>query len=172
MRRPAWAELVRSGLAQTRARSHGFEWVLNWASAGLGSLNWISMGSSGVNWVSTGLASLDQASAGRHSCFCFECCSFPCCLLLSFGCVFLATLAIRDLSFAVCYMSRAFVLYVTCRALLASRAACCVLPAGTQHVSSPLYFSSRLLLCVFVEIVSRFRLFWQRIAVVNDFGEV
>ena len=129
------------------------------------------MGSSGVNWVSTGLASLDQASAGRHSCFCFECCSFPCCLLLSFGCVLLATLATRDLSFAVCYMSRACVLYVACRASPVSRAARCVLPAGAQHVSSPLCISSRLLLCVFDEIVSRFRPFWQRIAVVNDFKE-
>ena len=49
---------------------------------------------------------------------------------------------------------------------------CCALPAGTQRVSSPLYFPDRLLLCVFVEIVSRFRLFWQRIAVVNDLKEV
>ena len=106
MRRPAWAELLRSRLAQTRAGSHRFEWFLNWASAGLGCLNWISMGSSGMNRVSTGLASLDQASAGRHSCSCFECCSFPCCLLLSFGCVLLATLATRDLSFAMCCMSR------------------------------------------------------------------
>ena len=136
MRRPAWADLVRSWLAQTRAGSHRFEWFLNWASAGLGSLNWISMGSSGVNWVSTGLASLDQASAGRHSCFCFECCSFPCCLLLSFGCVLLA---IRDLSFAVCYIPRA-----------------AVLPTGAQHVSSQLCISSCLLLCVFDEIVSDF----------------
>ena len=64
MRRPAWAELVRSGLAQTQAGSHGFEWVLNWASAGLGSLNWISMGSSGVNWAFVGVASLDRASRG------------------------------------------------------------------------------------------------------------
>ena len=80
MRRPAWAELFRSGLAQTRAGSHRFEWFLNWASAGLGSLNWISMNSGGMNRISTGLASSDQASAGRHSCFCFECGSFPCCL--------------------------------------------------------------------------------------------
>ena len=106
MRRPAWAELARSGLAQTRAGSHRFEWFLNWASAGLGCLNWISMNLGGMNWVSAGLASLNQASAGRHSCFCFECCSFPCCLLLSFGCVLLATLATRDLSFAMCCMSR------------------------------------------------------------------
>lgn len=49
---------------------------------------------------------------------------------------------------------------------------CCALSAGTQRVSSPLYFPDCLLLCVFVEIVSRFRLFWQRIAVVNDLKEV
>lgn len=48
---------------------------------------------------------------------------------------------------------------------------CCALSAGTQRVSSPLYFPDCLLLCVFVEIVSRFRLFWQRIAVVNDLKE-
>ena len=106
MRRPAWADLVRSWLVQTRAGSHRFEWFLNWASAGLGCLSWISMNSGGMNRVSMGLASSDQASAGRRSCFCFECCSFPCCLLLSFGCVLLATLATRDLSFAVCCMSR------------------------------------------------------------------
>lgn len=59
-----------------------------------------------------------------------------------------------------------------CRLSRFACVSCCVLPAGTQHVSSPLYFSGRLLLCVFVEIVSRFRLFWQRIAVVNDLKEV
>lgn len=62
--------------------------------------------------------------------------------------------------------------FVACRASLASCAARCVLSAGTQRVSSPLCFPDRLLLCVFVEIVSRFRLFWQRIAVVNDLKEV
>ena len=70
-----------------------------------------------------------------------------------------------------CVQHVACVLYVVCRASPVSRAARCVLLAGAQHVSSPLYFSSRLLLCVFDEIVSRFRLFWQRIAVVNDFKE-
>lgn len=62
--------------------------------------------------------------------------------------------------------------FVACRASSASCTARCVLSAGTQRVSSPLYFPNRLLLCVFVEIVSRFRLFWQRIAVVNDLKEV
>lgn len=62
--------------------------------------------------------------------------------------------------------------FVACRASLASCAARCVLSAGAQHSSSPLYFSSRVLLCVLAEIVSRFRLFWQRIAVVNDLKEV
>lgn len=62
--------------------------------------------------------------------------------------------------------------FVACRASLASHAARCVWPTGAQHSSSPLYFSDRLLLFVFVEIVSRFRLFWQRIAVVNDLKEV
>ena len=62
--------------------------------------------------------------------------------------------------------------FVACRASLASWAARGVLSAGPQRVSSPLCFPDRLLLCVFVEIVSRFRLFWQRIAVVNDLKEV
>lgn len=62
--------------------------------------------------------------------------------------------------------------FVACRASLASCAARCVWPTGAQHSSSPLYFSDCLLLCVLVEIVSRFRLFWQRIAVVNDLKEV
>lgn len=69
MRRPAWAELVRSGLAQARAGSHRFEWFLNWTSAGLGCLNWISMNSGGMNRASTGLASLDQASAAGTCAF-------------------------------------------------------------------------------------------------------
>lgn len=62
--------------------------------------------------------------------------------------------------------------FVACRASLASCAARCALSAGTRRVSSPLYFPDRLLLCVLAEIVSRFRLFWQRIAVVNDLKEV
>lgn len=62
--------------------------------------------------------------------------------------------------------------FVACRASSASCAARCVWPTGAQHSSSPLYFPDCLLLCVFVEIVSRFRLFWQRIAVVNDLKEV
>ena len=62
--------------------------------------------------------------------------------------------------------------FAACRASLASHAACCVWPTGAQHTSSPLYFSGRLLLCVLAEIVSHFRLFWQRIAVVNDSKEV
>lgn len=49
---------------------------------------------------------------------------------------------------------------------------CCALSAGTQCISSPLYFPDCLLLCILAEIVSRFRLFWQRIAVVNDLKEV
>lgn len=60
---------------------------------------------------------------------------------------------------------------VACRASSASCAARCALSAGTQRVSSPLYFPDRLLLCVLAEIVSRFRLFWQRITVVNDLKE-
>ena len=62
--------------------------------------------------------------------------------------------------------------FAACRASLAFCAARCVLSAGTQRVSSPLYFPDCLLLCAFVEIVSRFRLFWQKIAVVNDLKEV
>lgn len=76
--------------------------------------------------------------------------------------------------FAVCYLAPVVcdLDFDACRALLASCAARCVWPTGAQHSSSPLYFPDRLLLCVFVEIVSRFRLFWQRIAVVNDLKEV
>lgn len=76
--------------------------------------------------------------------------------------------------FAVCYLAPVVcdLDFVACRASLASHAARCVWPTGAQHSSSPLYFSGRVLLCVFVEIVSRFRLFWQRIAVVNDLKEV
>lgn len=77
--------------------------------------------------------------------------------------------------FAVCYLAPVVcdldLSLAALRLRLVLRVACCVLPAGTQHVSSPLYFPDRLLLCVFVETVSRFRLFWQRIAVVNDFKE-
>ena len=171
MKRPAWAELVRSGLTQTRADSHRSEWFSNWASAGLGSLNWISMNSGGMNRASTGLASLDQASVGPHSCFCFECCSFPCCLFaqlwLRAPCYFRYSRLV-----VCCVLHVACVLYVACCASPVSRAARCVLPAGAQHVSSPLCISSRLLLCISDETVSRFRLFWQRIAVVNDLKEV
>ena len=76
--------------------------------------------------------------------------------------------------FAVCYLAPVVcdLDFDACRASLASHAARCALSAGTQRVSFPLYFPDRLLLCIFVEIVSRFRLFWQRIAVVNDLKEV
>ena len=98
-----------------------------------------------------------RAAAGRYSC------------VASSAACFLAVCC-----FAVC--CRAPVVcdldFVACRASLASHAARCVWPTGAQHSSSPLYFSGRVLLCVFVEIVSRFRLFWQRIAVVNDSKEV
>lgn len=98
-----------------------------------------------------------RAAVGRYSCLRFEwravlggllLCGLlpgPCCLRLEF---------------------------VACRASSASCAARCALSAGTQRVSSPLYFPDRLLPCVFVGIVSRFRLFWQKIAVVNDLKEV
>lgn len=103
------------------------------------------MGSSGMNWAFVGLANSDQASAGRRSCFCFECCSFPCCLLLSFGCVLLATLATRDLSFAVCYMSRACCMsLVALRLRLVLRAACCLRAHSTSlpHCAFPVAFFS------------------------------
>ena len=98
-----------------------------------------------------------RAAAGRYSCvassaarFLAVCCFAVCCLAP----------VVCDLDF------------VACRASLASCAARCVWPTGAQHSSSPLYFPDRLLLCVLAEIVSRFRLFWQRIAVVNDLKEV
>ena len=98
-----------------------------------------------------------RAAAGRYSCvassaarFLAVCCFAVCCLAP----------VVCDLDF------------VACRASSASCAARCMLSAGTQRFSSPLYFPDCLLLCVFVEIVSRFRLFWQRIAVVNDLKEV
>ena len=124
-------------------------------------------------WYESGFHGSGQFGSGfrgQHSCFCFECCSFPCCL---FAQLWLRAPCYSRYSRLVvcCVLHVACVLYVACRASPVSRAARCVLPAGAQHVSSPLCISSRLLLCISDETVSRFRLFWQRIAVVNDFKE-
>ena len=131
------------------------------------------MNSGGMNRASTGLASSDRASRGalvlllRVLLFSLllVCSALVACSLL------LSLLATCRLLCATCRVRACCMSLVSCRASLASRASCCVLPTDAQHVSSPLYFSSCLLLCVFDEIVSRFRLFWQRIAVVNDFKE-
>lgn len=52
--------------------------------------------------------------------------------------------------FAACYLAPVVcdLDFVACRASLASHAARCVLSAGIQRVSSPLYFPDRLLLCI------------------------
>ena len=144
MRRPAWAELVRSGLAQTRAGSHGFEWVLNWASAGLGSLNWISMGSSGVNWVSTGLASLGRTSRGtlvlllRVLLFSLllVCSALVACSLL------LSLLATCRLPCATCRVRACCMSFVALRLCLVLRAACCLRTHSTSlpHCTFPVAF--------------------------------
>ena len=144
MRRPAWAELLRSRLAQTRAGSHRFEWFLNWASAGLGSLNWISMNSGGMNWAFVGLASSDQASGGALVlllrvllfslllvCSALVACSLPISLLATCR-LLCATCRVRS-----CCMS----LVALCLRLVL-RAACCLQAHSTSlpHCTFPAAF--------------------------------
>ena len=136
--------------ADTVRRARRLPWALSGRS-GLGEKGKCGL-DPGLDW-----AGPMRAAVGRYSCLRLEwrallggllLCGLlpgPCCLRLEFA---------------------------ACRASLAFCAARCVLSAGTQRVSSPLYFPDRLLLCAFVEIVSRFRLFWQKIAVVNDLKEV
>lgn len=134
---------------------HRFEWFLNWASAGLGSLNWISMGSSGVNWAFVGLASLDRASRGAlvlllrvllFSLLLVCSALVVCSLLLSLLANRRLLCATCRLLCAICRVRACRMSLVSCHASLASRAARCVLPTGAQHVSSPLCIFGRLLL--------------------------